>query len=401
MARIALVACTKLKAVEASDAAHLYTSPLFRAASEYAKATTDEWFILSAKHGLVNPTTVLSPYDESLKGLSSEERAHWADRVGAALRKVLRTGDTVTILAGMEYREFLVPLIDELQCDVVVPLKGLSIGQQLQWLKASAHERNKPYWVNQFYNLLSRLRDGLGGLPEFTSCHGKMPWPKRGLYFFFEPNEIRRDNANEPRVVRLGTHGVSQRSSSTLWKRLYTHRGGLDGSGNHRGSIFRLHVGAAIINRDSLQSAYPSWGRGQHASPETRSQEAPLEKRVSKHIGRMQVAWLRIEDPPGPMSDRRFVEKNSIALLTSRMLIHDQPSMNWLGRFSPHASIRNTGLWNVQDVNASFDPRFLEILSHYVEVTLGHRPHPTEPIAPTDSNNRGRAASQATFFDTE
>jgi hypothetical protein len=55
-------------------------------------------------------------------------------------------------------------------------------------------------------------------------------------------------------VVRVGTHALTAASSATLWDRLRQHRGHLGGrdpgSGNHRASVFRRHVGAALIGRD-------------------------------------------------------------------------------------------------------------------------------------------------------
>jgi hypothetical protein len=50
-------------------------------------------------------------------------------------------------------------------------------------------------------------------------------------------------------IVRVGTHALETGSQTTLWKRLSQHRGqARSGSGNHRGSIFRLIVGTALIH---------------------------------------------------------------------------------------------------------------------------------------------------------
>jgi len=48
------------------------------------------------------------------------------------------------------------------------------------------------------------------------------------------------------RVVRVGTHGLKTGSTSTLWGRVHQHRDTREGGGNHRGSVFRLHVGQAL-----------------------------------------------------------------------------------------------------------------------------------------------------------
>lgn len=78
-----------------------------------------------------------------------------------------------------------------------------------------------------------------------------MDGQKRSL-FLFESGEFRKTEPFESRIVRVGTHAVSEGSSSNLWNRLRTHRGGVELGGNHRGSIFRLHVGKSIIAKRNL-----------------------------------------------------------------------------------------------------------------------------------------------------
>jgi hypothetical protein len=115
--------------------------------------------------------------------------------------------------------------------------------------------------LNRLYALLSQL----SALPDqgirLSDCTGRVRWPDRGVYFFFEPGELRRDGT--PRVVRVGTHAVSAGSRTRLWQRLRAHRGNRDGRGNHRGSVFRRHVGEALLRRD--QATHPSWGMGSSA----------------------------------------------------------------------------------------------------------------------------------------
>ena len=102
----------------------------------------------------------------------------------------------------------------------------------------------------RFYELLSGLAAGLGGCRRLAECHGRMDWPQRGVYFFFEPGELRSLSGTGNRVVRVGTHALTDGSRSTLWQRLSQHRGNAKGNGgNHRGSIFRLLLGAALARR--------------------------------------------------------------------------------------------------------------------------------------------------------
>src|SRR5581483_2988737 len=102
--------------------------------------------------------------------------------------------------------------------------------------------------VNSFYELLEVLKHR-NGVRHLCECHGRMPWPQRGVYFFFEEGESRSTGGGESRDVRVGAHAVSAGSSTTLWQRLSQHRGSSSLGGNHRGSIFRLLVGQALAAR--------------------------------------------------------------------------------------------------------------------------------------------------------
>jgi hypothetical protein len=71
---IVLVGCVKQKLDQPAEARTLYTSPLFRKGRAHAESAGCPWFILSAQHGLVDPTTVLAPYDLRLSRTSSDYR---------------------------------------------------------------------------------------------------------------------------------------------------------------------------------------------------------------------------------------------------------------------------------------------------------------------------------------
>jgi hypothetical protein len=213
--------------------------------------------------------------------------------------------------------------------------------------------------LERFYAILSRLEKHSGQGRKLSECTARWPWPSRGVYFFREPGEGRRERPDVMRVVRVGTHALRLRSRSTLWGRLRAHRGPT-GGGNHRASIFRLHVGAALLARDGLSLS--TWGGGTSASKEIRLVEADHEGRVSEHIGRMSVLWLDILDDPGPKSVRSSIERNAISLLSNRLHPTDAPNATWLGRHSPDERIRRSGLWNLDHVNDSHDVAFLELM---------------------------------------
>lgn len=97
----------------------------------------DEWHILSAKHGLLNPRTLVGPYNETLNKMHKADRLDWARRVTSDLSRVLQPGDIVVFLAGQKYRELLEPSVLALNCHVSVPMRGMRIGEQLSWLANS------------------------------------------------------------------------------------------------------------------------------------------------------------------------------------------------------------------------------------------------------------------------
>ena len=128
--------------------------------------------------------------------------------------------------------------------------------------------------LTRFYVILDRLEQGVGGARRLSSSDGRMDWPTRGVYFFFEPGEVRTDSGDGPRVVRVGTHALTTRSRTTLWNRLSNHRGTAGtGGGNHRGSIFRLLVGTALMHRDP-SCAVDTWGRAILPPPQYETRNA-------------------------------------------------------------------------------------------------------------------------------
>jgi len=132
---VGLVACSASKLNRPAPGRYLYTSQLFRKSSTYAEQTCDRWFILSAKHGLVHPESVVEPYDLRL---SPKTAPAWSDIVRTQLAAELNDvpGVTLVALAGINYQTVLRPC----QWPFQIPMKGLGIGQQLGWLSTRIKE---------------------------------------------------------------------------------------------------------------------------------------------------------------------------------------------------------------------------------------------------------------------
>lgn len=214
----------------------------------------------------------------------------------------------------------------------------------------------------RFYEISARLEVKIGGARKLSACHGAMDWPQRGVYFFMEEGENRTDTGQGKRIVRVGAHALEPQHKTRLWNRLAQHK-----SGNHRGSIFRLLIGTAIM--DKTNNFIATWEGEKTASEAIIKAEHMLEQEVSKHIGEMSFLWLAIEDEPDNQKYkmRAYIENNSIRLLSNwgKPPI-DPPSNDWLGRYCNREKVRKSGLWNQKHVDETLDGAFLDRLESLV-----------------------------------
>jgi len=224
----------------------------------------------------------------------------------------------------------------------------------------------------RFYRLMDELQVLNGGLHRLAGANQETAWPQRGVVWFQEKTETRKDSGTGPRIVRVSTHALKQGLNSSLWDRLSA-----DATGSHRGSVFRTLVGLSI--RDMMGKNEPqSWGRGADAAAAAAERnlepagllqsEAALESAVSLYIGQMPFLFLAVDDPPSAQSQRAFIEKNSIALLSNyaRPAL-DAPSPGWLGRRCSRDKVPQSGLWNTQHADAAYDPSFMETMRSCME----------------------------------
>ena len=90
--------------------------------------------------------------------------------------------------------------------------------------------------LKKFYKALAALSGPVGGPRSLRNCNGSWAGSKPGVYLFMEDGELRSQTGKGPRIVRR------QPLETPL------HTGGrTTGECNHRGSIFRLIVGTALI----------------------------------------------------------------------------------------------------------------------------------------------------------
>ena len=135
-ADLCLVSCVKTKLPDRAPARELYVSPWFRKARAVIEAAGWSWYILSGKYGLVDPDTVIEPYEKTLNAMRKNEPIEWSRRVMRALDPRLADVDSVVIFAGRKYRELLVPALHERGITPHIPMEGLRSGEQLARLNA-------------------------------------------------------------------------------------------------------------------------------------------------------------------------------------------------------------------------------------------------------------------------
>jgi len=135
---IGLVSCVKTKRDEPALPKNLYPSDYFEKMRSYAEQYHDEWRILSAKHGLLDPDgEPIQPYDETLTGAGVAKKRKWAEKVSAQSQEAgLHTDSMILVIhAGKDYYEELLPLIKCNVTSVKNPTEGLQIGKKKAWYK--------------------------------------------------------------------------------------------------------------------------------------------------------------------------------------------------------------------------------------------------------------------------
>lgn len=394
---ITLVACSATKQAGAVRADELYKSNLFAGSRILAERASRSWFIISAKYGLVRPAAVIQSYDSSLDQMSLGERAQWATRVVEALPLSGLLAPRILLLAGEVYAAPLRPLLEARGARIIEPLRGMGIGSRISFLRRAVSDFDRMLRLSQLYEAIERLGYGRGQGKRLGDLSASDVWAERGVYIFVDDSEGHRWDMMMPRIVRVGTHGVSVGSKSTLWQRLRTHRGGEDLFGSHRSSVFRRHVGAAILKRTS--KTHRSWGVGDSASRTVRSREASLERAVSEYLRNLRVYFIAVGDSPSANSDRSYIERSLVALLSNHLHPLDPPGRKWLGAHADRVEIQKSGLWNVDYVGESEQKDWLYSFESFVDRTLRGEKI-SESIAPAGwrETARTREVNQPDLF---
>ena len=104
--RLVLVGSSGATTAEPAPAALLFASPGFARARDTAVRSGFPWFVLSAKHGLLDPADVVGPYDLQIGDRSAGYRTAWGEWVvGQLAERVLLDGVTVEVHGGVDFAQ--------------------------------------------------------------------------------------------------------------------------------------------------------------------------------------------------------------------------------------------------------------------------------------------------------
>jgi hypothetical protein len=191
--RVGLVACSARKLAHPAPARELYQGTLYKLARRVAEQRCDDWRILSALHGLLDPERTTAPYNARLAGLTAAQYAEWRERVAAALRREYPAA-TFVVMAGAEYRAAV-------HGGEVIPggMERLGIGAQTRRLKEVAMREREVLVVGvapsrsagargallgsssgaHLETLLGLQRGELGAVADTANLHPAYPGPAR------------------------------------------------------------------------------------------------------------------------------------------------------------------------------------------------------------------------------
>lgn len=165
--------------------------------------------------------------------------------------------------------------------------------------------------------------------------------PLNGIYILFEDGEKAHGG---DRIVRIGTHTGNEQLPSRLEQHFLME--------NKDRSIFRKNIGRALLNQ--AHDPYIGYWELDLTTNEAREEfgnkidivrQKEIEKKVSAYIQtHFSFVVVHLEDK----EKRLFYESRLISTIS--LCTDCSPSLNWLGLFSPKLKIRESGLWQEQEL---------------------------------------------------
>ena len=232
--------------------------------------------------------------------------------------------------------------------------------QEVRHAKPIEHKQSYEYsrgstdhYTSVNEDIYLRIHELLELLPLYRYPVKRRDLPSNGIYFFYEEGEVIEMGSRViKRIVRVGTHREQGRFPDRILDHFY---------GNKNSSVFRRHLGAAILAKKNLHDPrLREWIRGSMSLRD-------IEEKVSKLLReKFSFRYIRVDD----RDERLELEERLISTLARFSPKYVSP--NWLGRYSPSREIRESGLWNVEHVGSPkhIGPKQLARLEQLVYKTL-------------------------------
>jgi hypothetical protein len=158
--RVVLIASSGVTATSPQPAATLFESGGFAAARDHAVRSGHPWFVLSAKHGLLDPGDVVGPFDVQIGDQASGYRATWGEWVVAQLAARVQLQDAVVeVHGGVDFAQPLRAPLTRRGAVLDIPLPGMWRDSDPAWI-AAAHPEHEHAPVR---HALDRLRGLVSG----------------------------------------------------------------------------------------------------------------------------------------------------------------------------------------------------------------------------------------------
>lgn len=165
--------------------------------------------------------------------------------------------------------------------------------------------------------------------------------PKNGIYVLFQKGE--KGHAGD-RIVRVGTHTGENQLRSRLKQHFLNP--------NKDRSIFRKNIGRALLNKEKDPflnfweiDLTTSKNKEKYKDQIDFKKQREIEKDVSSYIQK-NFFFSAFEVPE---KDERL--KLEALLISTVSLCHEcQPASDWFGNHSPKNKIRESGLWQVNEL---------------------------------------------------
>ena len=216
------------------------------------------------------------------------------------------------------------------------------------------------------------LHERLSALPRFSFDHDGKGLLKTGIYIVFDKNEPAH---SMNKIVHIGTRMDNGSQKSQTGSNYFNK--------NKNFTFFRKHIGCAILKKRN-DPFFKQWLAAntrfpEPVAPENRKKLKKTEQEVTDYIMDNLMFSVISKKAFSAISD---LNANTINQIKSRLLStinacpNCAPSQNWLGAHHPDSRIRNSGLWNAQNIDKT-------------------------PLSPTDLEARGFQADQTTFSSVE